>query len=100
MICENCAFVEKTSSTDEHGNIHVVWQCKETLRLVFSQIIYSARFLEDLRSGRLYAPNFYEAGWLPSDKTVHELKHVEVLAFRKTKTCKRHRVKMKSLMEY
>ena len=83
-----------------HGNIHVVWQCKTTFRVVFSQIIYSATFLEDLKSGRLYAKTFYEAGWLPLDKTVRELKHVEVLAFRKTKTCRHHRVKIKPLMEY
>ena len=100
MICDNCAFVEKTSSTDEHGNIHIVWECKTTFRVVFSQIIYSATFLVGLRSGRLYARTFYEAGWLPEDKTVFELKHVEVLAVRKTKTCRHHRVKMKPLTEY
>ena len=83
-----------------HGNIHVVWQCTTTFRTVFYQIIYSAIFLEGLKSGRLYAKTYYEAGWLPLDKTVRELKHVEVLAVRKTKTCRHHRVKIKPLTEY
>lgn len=100
MICDECQHVEKMSSRDEHGNIHITWQCKKTLRQVFYQIIYSETFLQGLRSGELYSRRFYDAGFIPKDKSIHELKNVEVLHVRKAKNCRNYRSKSETLGAY
>lgn len=99
-ICGKCIFVEKTSAKDEYGNIHVRWQCEQTLAIVFSEIIYDAVFLQKLRNRELDAFTFMLAGVLPSDKSIDELKRVEVLHVRKAKTCKDYTPKLKPLTEY
>ena len=100
MICDKCFHVEKNQAIDMHGNIHIAWRCKQTLRLVFSQVIYSAVFLQKLKNGELSANLFYEAGFLPKDKSIKELKHIEVLHRRKSKTCKHYKFQTKPLAEY
>ena len=100
MICGKCTFVQKKTYTDEHSNIHIIWNCSETLRLVFAQVIYSDKFLQQLRDKVLHADLFYKMRILPLGKSVYELKHVEVLHERKSKKCKKYRIRMKPLAEY
>ena len=100
MICDKCFHVDKNQTVDAHGNIHFAWQCKETYRLVFSQIIYSEKFLQQLRNGQLNMRSFREAGFLPENKPLSELGHLEVLHVRKSKTCKNFKFRSKPLTEF